>query len=245
MTRRLLLVAGGCSDIWAYDRYANDLGLFYDAAVRSSGYAPEDVRVCFKDGNAPVPNVPASIRTAARRADLDGAFLWLSDLGEGDRAVVVVSNHGDGEGLWLWGKDKYYMPDHVQRALAGCVATKVFVLGQCHAGRFAKMSMTNVVLACAAASHEASNSFDLQYDEFLYQFASALRGGYPDGRPLRATVPQPGAITIDEAFRYAAAFDRCSAKDWPLPLGYPADKYAPETPELHENPAGLAVRITL
>ncbi|MBI4616233.1 MAG: caspase family protein [Planctomycetes bacterium] len=211
--KRALLVAGGIDRRQNHPRYRNDLAAFYRLLVQERRYDRQDVRVhlgpgAFEDldGDGEVEEC----RPATRREIIAG-FEWLAmPRAEDDIAFLVVSNHGDDEGLCPWGLEDVVRPADLEQPFRGSLATKVFVFGQCHAGIFSRLSLPRSVVLCACSQDEPSHACPepIEYDEFLYHLVAALAGQYPD----RASSP-PGSVpsgiaTIEDAFNYASAMDR-------------------------------------
>lgn len=219
MTRRALLLSGGVNRALDRPRYANDLGAYYRMLAGVYGHAAVDIRVCDGaggarrlHGDAPLPVEPA------RRADVLAALEWLAELGEGDQAFLMVTDHGEPEGICLWGHGQHLSPDDLARPLRSSAATKVLVFGQCYSGRFGDMALQRAVICCACDADGSSfpvprpaSGVEPPYSEFLYQLAGALAGEYPDHAPLPLDAGQlspPGRISIGEAFRFARDHDR-------------------------------------
>lgn len=166
-----------------------------------------------------MPATPANAMRALR---------WLAELGGEDQAVLVVTNHGGPEGIALWGPGNFLTHDDVAAGLRPSAATKILVLGQCYAGGFADLDLGAAIVCAACGADE--RAYDLSpnraYGAFLYHFVGAIGGAYPDGKPLRAELALPAAVTVASAFEYARQRD------------------ALDSPRL-ADPHGLAVRTCL
>lgn len=212
MKRRALLLAGGVSHRFCEVRYRNDLRAFHDALVGALGFSPDDVRICFADGSDPVLAATASDLKSASRADVDAALGWLaSDLSADDLLLLVASNHGEREGLCLWGRKSFLRVADIEAALGSCPAAKVLIFGQCYAGSFGDLDLARSVICCACDRDQSSFAREPappddahDYDEFLYHLVAAFAGRYPDGAPYSA----PPAVTLADAFEYAKGSDR-------------------------------------
>lgn len=216
MKRRALLVSGGVKRDLMHPWHSNDLRAYYQLLIDAAGYAPADIRVCDGPGGARRLHGEAAIQVEpARRSHVLDAIGWLAELGDGDRAFLMVTDHGEPEGICLWGSGQYLTPGELEHTLAPSVADKVLVLGQCHGGKFGSMRIPRAVICCASEERawprpRPAPGVAPQYSEFLYQLAGALTGRYPDASPLpvHAGAPcPPGSLSIGEAFRFARDHD--------------------------------------
>ncbi len=89
--------------------------------------------------------------------------------------------------------------------------------------------------ASTAPTPDPAPGVEPTHDEFLYQFAGALAGRYPDGAPLKdPDIPPPDRISIGEAFQYAYEHDRWVTGMRPVT----------ELPRIFD-PFGIARQLTL
>ncbi|HMY21669.1 MAG TPA: hypothetical protein PKA58_35345 [Polyangium sp.] len=244
MKKRALLLSGGVNDAIDHQRYRNDIEAFFRVLTEHWGYDENDVRLHVGRGS------PLRFNTASGQHVLDAhsarpqhvleGLEWLAELGTDDRLFFMATDHGVPEGISLWGKGNYLTPQRLTAILGESKATKVLVFGQCHSGVFGLHVPPKSVVCAACTANEASRhrrppmpGMQPQYDEFLYQFAGALAGKYPDGQALAENggLAKPPNITIAEAFRYARDMDA-----W-----YPNSF---ETPQLFD-PDNLAAHLTL
>jgi hypothetical protein len=243
--KRALLISGGVNQGLNHAWYANDLATYYGLLSRTYGYAPGDVRVCAGAGGAlPLLGGDLVPVRSARRDQVLAALGWLAELGEGDQAFLMVTDHGGPEGISLWGKGQFLSPAQLAQILGGSAATKVLALGQCHSGCFGGLPPGRAVICCACGENGLSYpvprpapGVEPPYSEFLYQLAGALEGHYPDGSPLdgeRLAPPPPDRISIGAAFRYARDHDR-----W-----ITGTRAVNELPRIFD-PAGIADSLTL
>src|SRR5205085_973056 len=116
-----------------------------------------------------------------------------------------VSNHGDGEGFYLWGGGPRVAPEELAEPLRASAARKLLLFGQCFAGRFASLGATlgSAVICCACGEAEESGCvappgvLDPDVcDEFYYQLLGALAGRYPDGQPLSRAVGNAERVSV-------------------------------------------------
>jgi hypothetical protein len=229
--KRALLVAGGISQKISHRRYRNDLLLFFRALTEVHGYGEDAIRVLLGLGGSPMTPGSARCRPATR-LEIHEGLAWLRELGSADSLFVVASNHGSPDGLCLWGSE-IVTPSEFEACLVGCDASKVLIFGQCYAGVFCAMRLARAVVCSAAGAKEPSWACTLdghrvapEYDEFLYHFAAAMSGSYPNGMPCCETIPPPPQLSVKQAFEYARKFDR-----------------QPETPQI-SDPELLASLLT-
>lgn len=197
LVRRAVLIAGGLDAAMLYPRYRNDLEL-WNATLLARGFEQGNIESCFGPGGASIGGVPAS---AGTKDGIITALARCSSLRSDDLLIVVVSNHGTPEGIVCWKESNarpIITPAELTTSLATCPATKLLVLGQCHAGVFAA-STPNAVIAMACSATEPSYAAlpppGAAYDEFLFWFADALR-------------TSPGPIRVSAVFEHAKERDR-------------------------------------
>ncbi len=244
MKKRALLLSGGVNDSIDHPRYRNDIEAFFRVLTEHWGYEEKDVRLHVGRGS------PLRFNTAGGEHVLDvysarpqfviEGLEWLAEMGADDRVFFMATDHGEAEGISLWGKSNYLTPQRLTSILDKSAARKVLVFGQCFSGIFGLNMPRNSIVCTACAAHEISRprrapmpGMEPQYDEFLYHFAGALTGQYPDGQCLVDDVvpAKPPNLTIADAFQYARAMDA-----W-----YPNSH---ETPQLFD-PDNLAAQLTL
>jgi hypothetical protein len=243
MRKRAFLLSGGISRDQDRPLYGNDVAAYYRLLVDTYGYRDEDVRICAGPGSAR-PLVPggSKLARAAKRQNVLEALAWLAELSEGDLAFLMVTDHGDPAGISLWGKGQFLSPAELAGALRPSPATKVLVLGQCHAGVFGTGDYGPAVVCCACAADaysyprpRSAPGVEPLHSEFLYQLAGALQGVYPDGSALpEAVLAAPPGISVGAAFRFAREHDH-----W-----ITGTRQVDELPRLFDT-AGLSDRITL
>ena len=88
------------------------------------------------------------------------------------------------------------------------------VLGQCFSGGFIDdLTKAGCVVATASTGSEYSWACgDIPYDEFVYQWTTAINGANHRGAKVYPDTDTTGRITMDEAFIYAKNHDRRSAE---------------------------------
>ena len=142
-------------------------------------------------------------------------------LTDNDHLLVFVTDHGgydeynDKSYINLWNGERLY-PDEFASYFNGFNAGYVsFVLGQCYSGGFIPaLKADNHIVMTACAEKELSyrcRAFDLNYNEFLYHWISALNRTDTFGNtlPVSQTLPNGklAPVTLKRAFDYAVEKD--------------------------------------
>lgn len=224
-SHRAVLIAGGVSPKQCHPRYAKNLSWWASSLVRR-GFS---CWVCHGDGSQHAGFGSTSfVLSTASTANVAAALIWGAEATS--RLVVVGSNHGSADGLCLLGADTLTPPQLGELLGPGDSggARRVIVMGQCSAGVFGKLADVATVVVAASADNRSSYACapppgPAAYDEFLYQFGTALFGAPPDA-------PQPGPVqpqAVGSAFVWARTKDR-----------------RPDTPLIFD-PAGLASSLTI
>ena len=142
-------------------------------------------------------------------------------LTDNDHLLVFVTDHGgydeynDKSYINLWNGERLY-PDEFASYFNGFNAGYVsFVLGQCYSGGFIPaLKADNHIVMTACAEKELSyrcRAQDLNYNEFLYHWISALNRTDTFGNtlPVSQTLPngELAPVTLKRAFDYAVEKD--------------------------------------
>lgn len=227
-----LLLSGGINEEYNKKRYACDLGLAYQVLCEQQKVLPDHISVFYADGR-PVYYLDKKITTKVA----DGAAIrnHLAELSEmttvSDELWIVISNHGGGgQGgiVCLW--DETYMTlEEFVNLLNKIACRKFLVLGQCYAGNILNLPVRNALVLTANKPdcvsyariykeeiQKGSKIYQYEYDEFLYQFFSCLKGSYPDGDPLGEESPICSDVDqmVEYAYEYAKKSD-CWNPDHP------------------------------
>jgi hypothetical protein len=227
--KKALLFSGGRNVRENKPRYRNDLAAFYKTLVEIYQYPKEEIVVCFADGGDHDfdGDGKTELHTRASQQQLLEHLAWLATSTKEDTIVFVATNHGDPEGLCLWGEDALITPQQMTDAFSSCEATKIFIFGQCYAGVFGYgLALSDSIVCCACSELEESLPIPYRgkevplYDEFLYQMVGALSGQYPDGSALTSELLSSKARTLYEAFNYARRKDR----NMKTPLFFPENQ---------------------
>lgn len=151
---------------------------------------------------------------AATKENLQKVFSELSSkVTANDNLLVFMVGHGgiDKAGVshvCLWG-DSISAPELSNMVKPIDAGYMTFVLGQCYAGGFEKyLRADNRLILSACRENEMSfGRPEGLYDEFVYQFTSALAGYTPYDEPVDADYNGDGTVSIVEAYRYAEEND--------------------------------------
>ena len=141
-------------------------------------------------------------------------------LKEDDHLFLFVIDHGGTTDynthsyICLWNNESLF--DHELATLLNPFTQKYVnvnvVLGQCFSGGFIDdLSKIGCVVASASTGNESSwGCADIPYDEFVYQWTSAINGANHKGIKIYPDTDNNGRITMEEAFTYAKDHDRCN-----------------------------------
>ena len=132
-----------------------------------------------------------------------------------DKLLVFVTDHG-GTGdylstsyIYLWNNDRIY--DYEVANLLSDIKCRYvnFVFGQCFSGGFIDnlQSQNRVIATACAASEYSYAQSDLQFDEFLYDWISAINEEDFYGYPVLSDSTNDGVVSMYEAFQYAYSHD--------------------------------------
>ena len=106
--------------------------------------------------------------------------------------------------ICLWGPDILTVTQ-LEQALLPAKGTMVLVMGQCHGGFFGALAGACTVVLSACQECESSwacpSPPGLAYDEFLYQFGTALFGA-PSDAPQAGPARRP--LSLLDAFHWAS-----------------------------------------
>ena len=158
------------------------------------------------------------IEYAATKENLSKVFSELATtITPNDQLVLFVVDHGgyDRDNLQssyicLWGKDVRLYPEELSEMLKSINAGYMtLVFGQCNSGGFIPCLQADNRLVMAACQADESSFCRMEepYDEFVYQWTSALAGCTPYGDPVDADYDKNGVVTLLEAYRYAEEND--------------------------------------
>ena len=236
-----IILSGGVNKTANYERYWNDCSFIYQTLVNKYGVPKENIFPIMSDGNNPAEDMRlttggftsqpldldndgvADIKLSATKANIQSVLNSLKvKLKEDDHLLFYVIDHGGSTDnntnsyICLWGNESLY--DYQLANLLTVFTQKNVnvnvVLGQCFAGGF-NDNLTKVGCVVSSACTGAESSWacgDIPYDEFVYQWTTAINGANHRGAKVYPDTDKNGRITMDEAFIYAKNHDRRSAE---------------------------------
>lgn len=236
-----IILSGGVNKTANYERYWNDCSFIYQTLVNKYGVPKENIFPIMSDGNNPAEDMRlttggftsqpldldndgiADIKLSATKANIQSVLNSLKvKLKEDDHLLFYVIDHGGSTDnntnsyICLWGNESLY--DYQLANLLTVFTQKNVnvnvVLGQCFAGGF-NDNLTKVGCVVSSACTGAESSWacgDIPYDEFVYQWTTAINGANHRGTKVYPDTDKNGRITMDEAFVYAKTHDRRSAE---------------------------------
>lgn len=160
----------------------------------------------------------ADIEYSATKENLGKVLLELSErMTEKDHLIFYVVDHGSRNEeeplisyICLWGDNVRLYPEELSEMLKSINAGYMtLVFGQCNGGGFIPYLQADNRLVMAACRDNEWSYCRLEepYDEFVYQWTSALAGCSPYGDPVDADYDKNGVVTLLEAYRYAEEND--------------------------------------
>lgn len=206
MRKCAILLSGGISYSYNYERYKNDLCLAYDVLKNVGNFEDENIFLFYGDGIDDFKNIGITPYAAIKIHLLKHLENMSQVLDENDEFVLVVSNHGGDEqdgNIRLWGCEYIALADLI-KYLSRIRAKKLIILGECFAGNMLKYDIDNSCIFTANERGKPSYAcLKHNYDEFIYHFFSYILGMYPD---TRNRIPQ-GKNNLIEAYQYARSQD--------------------------------------
>lgn len=239
-----IILSGGHSKYANYERYWNDCSFVYQTLVNKYGVPKSNISVVMSDGTDPDADMHTTtggfksspldldndgqpdIQYAATRANVRKVLSNLSQkIRKDDHLFFYVIDHGgttdyknqsyiclwDGESLHDYELADWLRPFNDKSVYINAV------LGQCFSGGFIE-ELTKVGCVVAAASKGSESSWacpDIPYDEFVYQWTSAINEGNVFGQSVSSDVDKNHRVTMEEAFNYAYQHDRQRSKESP------------------------------
>ena len=234
-----VILSGGVNKNNNHERYWNDCSFIYQTLVKKYGLPRNNVNVIMSDGTSPVADMRSlaggyksspldldadgnnDIGYSATRANIRLVLNTLSQkVNKNDHLFFFVIDHGgttdniSSSYINLWGNAilyDYELADWLQPFIEKSVNVNV-VLGQCYSGGFID-DLTEVGCVVSTASSGSEYSWacsDRPYDEFVYQWTTAINGANSYGTAVYSDVDNNGKITMQEAFTYAKNNDRAN-----------------------------------
>ncbi|MDD2236518.1 MAG: C13 family peptidase [Kiritimatiellae bacterium] len=260
-----VIISGGSSPVANATRFWGDAAAVYSTLTRTYGYPKTNIFTYISDGTNPAVdavdyilydyvNSPvdldgdglADTLGEASSANVSNVFLYLQGvLQSNDQLFVFVTDHGGhtaggaerDSALALWNEEVFR--DTEMEALTTNIPCPIlFVMEQCFSGGFIdNLDQPQRVIATAAAYNNTSSGGDtyLWYDQWCYEWISAMRGFYPvtnqpwaNSTACNADFNGDGFVSFREASHYAN-------------LHAPPD----DTPQYNDAPEYLGSRLFL
>jgi hypothetical protein len=243
-----LIISGGADAGNNHIRYWNDCSFIYTTLVNYYGYPDENIYVCISDGLNPAPdrsngtNSPPDldgdgdddIQYPATMQYISQVFAELATiLTPHDQLFIFTTDHGGQESGWdcylnLWNWEE--MRDDQLAAFIDALPceTVLCCFEQCFSGGMIDdLEGEGRVIATAARWDEYSWAMSgLVYDEFVYDWISAVNWEDPYGASVDADTNNDDMVSMEEAFIYARDHDVASEhpqySSTPLELGQTA-----------------------
>ncbi len=232
-----IILSGGINSHANYERYWNDCSFIYQTLVNKYGVPRENVHPIMSDGSSTGADmITTSGKTVSQPLDLDGDGTddielsatktnisnTLSNLSaklnKDDHLFFFVIDHGGSTDnasssyICLWNNAKLHDTELAEmlRPFTDKFVNVNVVLGQCNSGGFVDdLEQTGCVVATACKGNEPSYSCgDIPFDEFVYQWTSAVNEAKHDGTKVDSDSDGNGRVTMEEAFDYAKHHDR-------------------------------------
>ncbi len=226
-----VLISGGYISAYNYPRYWNDLANIYVTLVDVYGYDEDNITVFCSDGLDPAadqsdgsnsdPDLDGDgdddIDHPCDFASIDNFFYWFKyTIQPEDQLFVFTTDHGNRITGWdaymnLWNFD--FLTD---AQLADMVDTlpqcdMIFTMEQCFSGGFEDdlCASTGRVFSSACAYDEYSWAMgpNYEYDAYVFFWTAAVKGEDAYGNPVDADLDADGAVSMYEAYVYAASED--------------------------------------
>lgn len=232
-----IILSGGVNKMSNYERYWNDCSFIYQTLVNKYGVPKENIFPIMSDGTNTAEDMRLTtggfksqpldldndglddIKLAATKVNIQTTLNSLNTkLEEDDHLFFFVIDHGGttdyntNSYICLWGGENLY--DYELATMLNPFTQKNVnvnvVLGQCFSGGFNdNLTKTGCVVASASTGSESSWACgDIPYDEFVYQWTSAINSANHKGVRVYPDTDKNGRITMDEAFNYAKNNDR-------------------------------------
>lgn len=233
-----IILSGGVNKMSNYERYWNDCSFIYQTLVNKYGVPKGNIYPLMSDGNNPEEDMRltsgagfksqpldldndgfADIKMAATKSNIETTLNSLrSKLNEDDHLFFYVIDHGGttdyntNSYICLWNNERLLdeqLADMLEPFTKNNVNVNV-VLGQCFSGGFID-NLTKVGCVVASASTGSESSWaceDIPYDEFVYQWTTAINGANHRGIAVNSDTDNNGRVTMEEAFIYAKNHDR-------------------------------------
>lgn len=229
LTDYAVIISGGMNPNYNYERYWNDCSEMYKTLIYKYGYQKDHVYVLMADGQSPGLDMHLNngdfisspldldadgtidINMAATKVNIQQVFTDLGNiLNEDNHLFVFCTDHGgllygNVAYMCLWNNSLMYDYEFSHELDKVSAGRKTIVMEQCNSGGFIdNIQATNSVISTACAYNESSNATsDMLYDEFAYNWISAVSKQTPSGNNIFSDYNLDGNVSIEEAFLYA------------------------------------------
>jgi hypothetical protein len=210
-TKYAVLISGGWDADHAYLRYWYDLQFMYYVLIDFLNYSSSHIIVIYKDGNPEFAG-GMPVNYSCTYTNIQTAFSYLnSTMTSRDDLFIFTTNHGSPGYLCLWNHDLMSPSDFAYILAPIPCNHMVILMEQCYSGCFINaLAATNRVIITAANSTESSwaaSGTQGPFDEFSYQFTTAIRQETLNGYPVNPDNDNDGGVSMTEAFNYAFQMD--------------------------------------
>ena len=231
-----VILSGGINPLCNYERYWNDCSFIYQTLSKKYLIPKNHIFPLMSDGADPGEDMLTIGGFRSQPLDLDNDGVDEIELAatkenvrnvlnnlrcimqEDDHLFFYVIDHGgsldkDKESfICLWDEDSLLdveLADMLEPFTAKYINVNV-VLGQCFSGGFVDdLTQVGCVVATASKGNESSWAcHDIPYDEFVYQWTSAVNEADHRGNNVNSDMDGNGMVSMDEAFSYANEHDR-------------------------------------
>lgn len=229
-----IILSGGINKFSNHSRYWNDCSFIYQTLVKRYGVPRSHISSLVADGTNPADDMIITggafssspldfdddgindIQYAATRQNLINVLQDLSSvLTPQDQLFLFVIDHGGfdvstgSSYICLWNSQRIYDYELATLLDDFNVNSMSIVLGQCHSGGFIDdLAASNRVIATACTASQLSYACsNLEYDEFVYHWTSAINEATPYRSYVFSDANNNGFVTMREAFDYAEAND--------------------------------------
>ena len=246
--RWAVLMNGGYNSSNNHVRYWNDLSNIYIALNAVYGFNEYRIIVLCSDGLDPSPDQSNGqnsdpdldgdgdddINYPCVLSVVDALFAELANLlTEDDKLFIFATDHGGSDGGWnthfnLWNQEEI-TDAHFASLLDALPQCEIICTFEpCYSGGF----LDDVVVppgprvASSACRHDQVSWAmppNYEYDTYVFHWTAAVKGEDAYGVPVNADYNGDGAVTMNEAFRYAEIHDQSNEEpqydDYPLDVG--------------------------
>ena len=224
-----VIISGGASPYYNFERYWNDCSAMYKVLRNKYNYSRDKIFVLMSDGTDPGEDMHLNsggyisspldldndgyndIQYSATKANITTVFNILQQLvTANDNVFIFTTDHGgSGSTLNLWGESMTTTEFAAEVNKLSAAKSINVCMEQCFSGGYiAALCGDKRVVATACSATQSSYAMsDLRYDEFCYYWISAVAGYTPDGTPVNADYNDDGHVSMDEAFLFAQSHD--------------------------------------